>query len=256
MLDRLADRLVLCPSTDPISAERKRLRKVAYPHGELAVFTQRWPAEANDIGIFVLKFVGAGGRAERSNKHPADVWNDLGLEIWTMNPPGYGESSGPPRMARFAQAAHAVFEAAHREAAGRPILVMGNSLGTASALYLAARMPVAGVVLRNATPLKQLIAGHHGSRGLWVGSWILSRFVPRPLDSVANAAQCGVPAVFLVSGADEIVPPAYQRQIIDAYAGEKQVLVMEGATHTDQPSPSEKAAYRQALGWLREKMLP
>lgn len=47
--------------------------------------------------LFVLKFNGNGGRAERASIHPLDFWSDRPGEVWSHNPPGYGASGGKAR---------------------------------------------------------------------------------------------------------------------------------------------------------------
>jgi fermentation-respiration switch protein FrsA (DUF1100 family) len=47
------------------------------------------------------------------------------------------------------------------------------------------------------------------------------------------------------------VPPRYQRLVIDAYAGPKQLVTVEGADHVFTLSPDEAEEYVRALHWLR-----
>ena len=126
-------------------------------------------------------------------------------------------------------------EAAYAEieqlADGRPIVVIGNSLGTVPALYVAARYPVAGLVLRNPPPLRQLIVGRYGWWNLWVGAWYVSRRVPAQVCSVTNARQITCPCVFICSCRDEVVPSAYQDKIFREYAGPYRLLRMQEAEH-------------------------
>src|SRR5688572_30524354 len=91
----IADRLILRPSTHRVSALGKS--RLALPHrkGDLEVWTQRVGAtDLDDVDLFVLKFAGTAGRAERSTYHPLDTWSDLRGELWSVNPPGYGGSTG------------------------------------------------------------------------------------------------------------------------------------------------------------------
>ena len=53
------------------------------------------------------------------------MWNDRAVEIWGMNYPGFGGSTGPARLARIGPAAVAAFdEIKDSEAAGAPIIAI------------------------------------------------------------------------------------------------------------------------------------
>jgi pimeloyl-ACP methyl ester carboxylesterase len=256
MLSLLADKLVLCPTQHPIPVAGKSRRLIEVRGDRVEIWTHRNGAHATDgAELFVLKFPGTGGRAERGTDHPVDYWADVKAELWTVNPPGYGCSSGRARLAKLPHVADAAYGALAEVAEGRPILVTGNSLGTATALHTAAHHDVAAVVLRNVLPLKQLIAGHHGRRSLWLGAWLLSRVIPSSLDSVSNAARATAPCVFVMSGRDRTVPPRYQRLVIDAYTGPHRVMLLPEADHADFLTENEKLRYGEHLAWLREQLM-
>jgi len=63
-----------------------------------------------------------------------------------------------------------------------------------------------------------------------VGCWLAPSLsaVPADLDSVANARRLTAPAVFVMGGDDEVIPPAYQRPVVEAYAGPKRVIEIPG----------------------------
>jgi pimeloyl-ACP methyl ester carboxylesterase len=255
MLSRILDHMVLCPTRHPIPVAGKSRRLVQADGDRVEIWTQRSGDHVSEeADLFVLKFPGTGGRAERSTEHPADCWPDLKTELWTVNPPGYGCSSGRATLAKLPRVADAVFAQLAEVARGRPIIVLGNSLGTATALYTAARHNVAGLVLRNVIPLRQLIVKHHGWRWLWVGTWLVSRAVPESLSSVANAARATAPCVFVVSGQDRVVPPRFQQQVIDAYAGPYRRTDLDDADHADLMTDEQAERYAADLAWLREQI--
>lgn len=176
-------------------------------------------------------------------------------EVWAPNPPGYGGSTGRASLSTFADAAQTVYRELEREAAGRPIIVTGNSLGTSTALHLAAtNESVAALVLRNPPPLRELIAWRFGWKTLGMGPLLVGSRIPPQLDSIANAARVRFPAVFVMSLADRIVPVPLQRRIIDAYAGPKRVVELAGADHAFELTDDQQREYAAALRWLREQM--
>jgi pimeloyl-ACP methyl ester carboxylesterase len=252
MLPRLLDKLVLCPSRHPIPVAGKSRRLVEVDDDRVEIWTHRnGEHSTDDAELFVLKFPGTGGRAERGTDHPVEYWPDVKAELWTVNPPGYGCSSGRAQLVKLPRMADAVYEELASVAGDRPIVVTGNSLGTATALHTAAHHPVAALVLRNVIPLQQLIVGHHGWKSLWMGAWLISRAVPDQLDSIANAARATAPCVFVMSGRDRTVPPRFQQPVIDAYAGPHRLMLLPDADHADFLTDEEKLLYAEHLAWLR-----
>ena len=172
-------------------------------------------------------------RAEWDAEQIADQWGDLPVEVWAVNYAGYGKSEGFGPAVIDRASALAAFDAIKTRAAGRPVFVSGRSIGTTAALYVAANRKVDGVILHSPPPLRQLIMGRFGWWNLWLAAIPVSLGVPADLDSIENARHVSAPGIFIVTGADTLVPPAYQQKVIDAYAGPEQVIVMAGVDHND-----------------------
>jgi pimeloyl-ACP methyl ester carboxylesterase len=138
---------------------------------------------------------------------------------------------------------------------GRPLVIAGGSLGCVSALYLAARHEtIDGLLLQNPPALREVI---QAQSGWWHFAWaraLIARQVPATLDSIHNASQAGAPAVFLVALQDRIVPARHQRQIIDAYAGPKQVLDRAEADHDTPLHRSDVQELHTLATWLYRAM--
>ncbi len=253
MLARLADRLILRPTREEIPCESER-RWIDWEGGRFEAWVQR-TTDQRDLDLLVLKFPGTGGRAERSTSHPGDCWNDLAAEVWTVNPPGYGGSPGRASLTNKAAVAESALKTVQRAADGRPIVVTGNSLGCVSAMYLAARHSLDGLLLRNPVPLRDVIVTRFGPVSFWVGAALIARQVPNHLCTIQNASRAEAPAVIVSSGSDRIVPPALQQKIISEYRGECRILKLAEADHADLPSESEQEEYERMLLWLREQAL-
>ena len=221
-LSRVADRLVLCPSNDPIDPEDRQRVLIPFDGGHLEAWTNEVHQDTDSPKLVAIKFPGTGGRAERAGPHPCELWPEFSSKIWTINPAGYGGSDGSASLSTMPAQADAVFSFVRRELSDHRILLVGNSLGCLSALYLAARHQVAGIFVRNPPPLQQLIATRP-KYNWW--NFGMARFVaaqiPLELDAIANAARCECPAFFLRSEKDTVVPASFQRRIIDAYAGDQ-----------------------------------
>ena len=151
--------------------------------------------------------------------------------------------------------ADAVLEQLQTQAAGRPVLVTGSSLGCVSALYLAARHPFAGLILRNPPPLREVI---------------LARFGWWPLESGRPAARAAGPAGI---GRDPQCGrrprpgrlrhgPAGPRRPAEMSAANRgrlrrppSVLHLAQADHHTPLTDEETEQYRELLVWLRQQMM-
>ena len=256
MLARLLDRLVLQPTTEALPTDGRVRRCVNFTDGSFEVFSALHACRNEaDAELFVLKFPGTGGRAERASANPADI---LGrpASIWTVNPPGYGGSPGRASLRCLAATGLAAFDELRRAAGERPIIVTANSLGSLAALRVAAQRPISGLLLRDPVPLKQLIRGRHRWRPLWGATWVLSHYVPDDLDCVTNAARAAAPLAFVSSQNDRVVPTSYQRLIFDAYAGPKKLLTLDGADHGQQLEPQHEQPYIDLIKWLSRTVCP
>ncbi len=257
-LSRLADRLILQPTTHPIDTEEREQKWIETPGGKIETWVCRSTAGdscADPAQAVLIKFPGAGGRAERARAYPAHLWTDIETEVWTVNQRGFGGSVGEASLQNFAESCDAVMSAIKTEFPDRQIVLYGNSLGCISALYLAARHPVAGVFLRNPPPLSQMIATR--PRYAWWsfgGSKLIAKQVPAALDSIANAKQCSSPVLFVCSEQDRVIPPKFQQMIIDSYGGEFRKFVIEKADHHHRIPEHQEAEYIGQVKWLGQKI--
>jgi pimeloyl-ACP methyl ester carboxylesterase len=234
-----ADSILLHPTHEPWGRSPAARRVVGFEGGELELWTIRTAAVVRETPeFFVLSFIGNADRAERWAVAEMQSWRDRPAEIWAVNYPGYGGSTGPAGLDRLPVSALAAFDELQKVAAGRPILVSGNSLGTTAALYVAANRPVDGVVLRNPPPLRRLILCRYGWWNLWIAAGIVALQVPSDLDSLDNGPKVRAPAVFILSTDDEVVPPSYQQDVVDAYGGEKTIVPLQG-DHNSSLAPRD-----------------
>jgi len=150
---------------------------------------------------------------------------EVPVEVLLAEYPGYGPVPGAPSEAALVAAARAAVAAARRGAPG-PVLVAGESLGSAVAALAAAADPGAVDGLLLVTPLASVpaVARRHypmvpgfALRDRWRADLALPGYGGR--------------VAFLVAGADEIVFADLGRALHDAYPGPKRLWVDEGASH-------------------------
>ena len=255
LFGHLPDHLILFPTKAPIDAGEAARKMVPFQNGELEVWTAKSYRAKQQAGadIYVLRFYGNADRADRWVAAEAEEWNGRAVEIWGMNYPGFGRSTGPARLSRIGPAAVTAFDELKGHADGRPIVLYGASLGSAAALHVARRRPVAGLILHNPLPLRQMILRRFGWWNLWLFAGPIALQIPRNLDSISNATAIQIPAIFLLAEKDEIVPPRYHRLVVDAYAGQKRVVTLRDAYHNTPVEGEGLADLNHALDWVLPK---
>jgi pimeloyl-ACP methyl ester carboxylesterase len=257
----LPDHLILFPTRAPIDAGGAVRKMVAVEDGELEIWTAQSQSarQQGRADVFILRFYGNADRADRWPAMEAEMWKNRAVEIWGMNYPGFGGSTGPARLARIGPAAVAGFDELRRHAANKsavaPIVLFGTSIGATAALHVAASRPteIAGLILQNPPPLREMILRQFGWWNLWLLAGPVALQIPRDLDSIANARVSRAPAIFLLAERDEIVAPRFQRLVVEAYAGEKRIIELRGARHNDPVEGAALADLNDALGWLVSK---
>ena len=277
----LPDHLILFPTRAPINAGGAVRRTIPFENGDLEIWTAQSQSarQQGRADVFILRFYGNADRADRWPAMEADMWKDRAVEIWGMNYPGFGGSTGPARLARIGPAAVAAFDELMRHAANKsavesavpsgptpssalrtahataPIVLFGTSIGATAALHVAASRPteIAGLILQNPPPLREMILRQFGWWNLWLLAGPVALQIPRDLDCIANARASRTPAIFLLAERDEIVAPRFQRLVVQAYAGERRVIELRGAHHNDPVEGAALADLSHALDWLLGK---
>ena len=168
----LPDHLILFPTRAPIDAGGAVRKMIPFENGELEIWTaqSRRARQQGRADVFILRFYGNADRADRWPAMEAEMWKDRAVEIWGMNYPGFGGSTGPARLARIGPAAVAAFDALRHEAADAPIVAYGASIGATAALHVAKSRPagIAGLILHNPPPLREVILRQFGWWNLWL----------------------------------------------------------------------------------------
>jgi len=162
-------------------------------------------------------------------------WNVWGFEnlstrsFLLMNYRGYGDSAGKPGEQVLYEDALALFDFMVDAKGVDPdhIVLMGRSLGSGVATWVASQRKVGGVVL--ITPFDSLTAVAKRHYAWMPVNWLLKhRF-----ESVDRAAEIKHPALAILAGQDRVVPPEHGRRLMEAWAGPHQVETISSASHND-----------------------
>ncbi len=247
----LTDRLILQPTRHNIHVPERTASLLQHGDNELEIWVHRiGPVGQKRPDIYLLEFPGTASRAEHNTDFLEGCWGPLSVEIWAVNPPGYGKSTGTASLKKLSAMAECAWQKLRQVAGDIPVIVAGGSLGSVSALYLAACYPVAGLLVQNPPALREVILAQSA---WWSFKWatrLIAAQIPPELNSIANAQKATAPAVFVSAQQDRIVPPYLQREIIDAYGGAKKVFAMPEADH-DTPLREGDLKQLHALAmWL------
>lgn len=168
-----------------------------------------------------------GGNAEDLSFLPAKADRVEGWSLLVINYRGYGLSGGEPGQKAFLEDAlliHDTFARRDDVDASR-IGVMGRSLGSGVAAYLAASRPIRAVVL--VTPYDSIT--RVAQEKFWFAP--VSLILKHPFDSLALAPKIEKPALFMVTGEDTIIPAPHSRRLFEAWAGPKRWHLVAKENH-------------------------
>ena len=156
-----------------------------------------------------------------------------------MEYPGYGARAGSPSQQSLCEAAD---EAILLLAKDGPVYVIGESLGTGVAAYLAGAHPEAVAGLLLIAPYHNLgdVAQHQ--MPVFPAKWMLWDRFP----SAENLRNYHGRVAVLLAGQDTVVPNKFGRRLYDSYAGPKKLWEVPEATHNDLPNRPE-AWWRELL---------
>lgn len=258
----LLDRMVLRPSRHPIDHLPQQRVMLLDGSSPIECFVQsNFDAIEQEPELVVLKFPGTAGRAERAGVFPMNMLHPLRISIWTWNPPGYGRSEGRASLHTIASAAVDFWRQVTDRYPHCPATwLCGNSLGCVTALHVAATTAPdpnrCGVVLRNPPPLKPVVkrVARRYPLGIWMGPVVNT--LCDSMNAMSTARRCNLPAVFLHSELDSLVPLPYQNRLVRAYGGPKRTVVLEGLEHGGIATEAHQSRIEESIHWLREQAQP
>jgi fermentation-respiration switch protein FrsA (DUF1100 family) len=169
---------------------------------------------------------GNGGHATGNPGYFDDLQLVADFDLYILNYPGYEDRPGVPSEAAIYQAAD---EAVSALSTNLPLYLVGQSLGTGVACYLAGAHPdrVRGIVLQ--APFNCLAAPAAFQYPWLPVRWILwDHFA-----SDEHLTHYHGPVGITVGTADHVVPARFGQALYDGYAGPKRLWIFPGADHGD-----------------------
>ena len=160
-----------------------------------------------------------------------------GWSVYAVPYRGYGGNDGEPGSDAIRSDALALYDEVAKRHPGHPVAVVGRSLGSGVAAWVAGRRPASKLVL--VTPFDSLgnVAKAHYP---WLPVELLMR---ERCDSAEWLRGKPMPTLVLRATDDRVVPAANTDALLAALPPDTQVVEIEG----DHDSLSADPAYRQAL---------
>jgi uncharacterized protein len=211
--------------------------EVGLSHAERVAFTTTdgitihgWflPSRQRPAPFTVVVFNGnAGNRSYRAPLAVALQAQDLAVLLFDYR--GYGENRGSPTEAGLAADARAAREFLVRRAEvnAERLVYVGESLGSAVAVDLAAEHSPAALVLRS--PFTSMAdVGRHHYPFLPVRLLLRDRYA-----SIDRIRHVRCPVLVIAGAQDRIVPLEHSRRLYEAVSSAKELVILPDADHND-----------------------
>ena len=185
-----------------------------------------WLVKNSSVNPLKLLFY-YGGNAEEVS-HLIDESGKFGdRSLVLVNYRGYGRSEGKPGEDALKRDAMEIFDEIRKRPDVDPtdVVLMGRSLGTGIAVYVAAHRPHAGVILISPYDSMTNIAKRH-YRFFPIDLLLRHRF-----ESMRLAPAITSPVLMLVAGEDSIVPKSHSRSLAKHWGGNFDLREIEKTDH-------------------------
>lgn len=181
----------------------------------------------------VLIVYGNGSWSACGANYADGIQSIAAFDVFILEYPGYADRAGSPSQKNIFQAAD---EALALLDTNRPIYLLGESLGTGTAAYLAGAHPgqIAGVMLLS--PFNTLTdVAQYQMPLLPVSLLLVDRF---PSENYLRAYHG--PVGIMVDGHDSVVPEKFGLRLYDGYTGPKRLWRFPEGYHISIMAPPEK----------------
>ena len=176
---------------------------------------------------------GNGSTAIGCEHYVNDIQGVAAFDVFILEYPGYADRPGSPSQNSLFNAADEAFRLLP---ANRPVYLVGESLGSGVASYLAGTYSnqIEGVVLISPFNCLTDVAQNHYP--LLPVRWLLVDRFPSEEYLRSYQGKVGI----MVDGRDTVVPEKFGRRLYDGYAGQKKFWEFPGGFHCDIMEPPSK----------------
>jgi len=185
-----------------------------------------YPGAKGDAPV-LLMFGGSGNLIKRHDAAARGFARYASRVVW-YDYRGYGFSSGTAHFTSLRSDALRIYDAVKRQSGNAGVIVLGYSMGTAIAEYVALHRDVAGLIL--AAPWNDIVAASEYQDPKH--TYRLATDAATLFDEIAMVEQIHAPLLVFQGTKDDAIPPtqgpALER---DAASHDKRFVPIEGAKH-------------------------
>lgn len=180
-------------------------------------------------------FIYFGGNADEISSMIDDVKRYKYWSFVLINYRGYGESNGTANEKNLCNDALEIYDYFYnkKDLNCSKVVVMGRSIGSGVATYLAQNRKVDGIIL--ATPYDSVLSVAQEKIPIFpVNIMLRNRF-----DSINRAPSIIQPALIIVASEDKLIPPWHARKLSDQWGGKVYIVEIAGEDHNSIVSSEE-----------------
>lgn len=167
-----------------------------------------------------------GGNGESAALSIRDLEIELADKtVYVADYRGYGASTGTPSEKNLFADAELIYDAVSAD--HTTVSVIGRSLGSGVACWLATQRSVDKMVL--ITPYDSILSIARSSFPIFPVRWLLKD----QFRSIEYAALIDIPVMAILAQRDRVIPAANSRRLINAFAGQVEVVELANTDHND-----------------------
>jgi len=236
------DKLLFFPGPTPFGdcPEMERRNARAETVGDIRYYLKT----KSDPDAWIIIFHGnAGNACDRT--YFLDLLKEFNSNLVVFEYPGYGKDLNAPGETLFLkQALELILHIKKTDRDSLPIYLMGESLGTGVATWIATRTDIRGLILISSYTSIAQVAQHHYF-------WLPVKFLMKHKFLAHTwAGQTQTPVILFHGVNDDIIPVHFARHQILNFKGEKELVEIPNCGHNDIMDIGEKIIQKKIRGFL------
>lgn len=221
----LQEKFLFFPGNTPFGEcpEMKRYNATAEQIGKIRYYLK---LVSEPESLMVVFHGNAGNACERT--YFFNLLRPHRSNIVLFEYPGYGKDLSPPAESVILDQAYSLIEhLKENNTAGLPIYLVGESLGTGVATYVASRIKIEGLILVSAyTSIADVAKKHYP----WLPVNLLLR---HKFHADLWAGKTSSPAILFHGTEDDIIPIRFAHSQVQNFTGENRLVEIPGCGHND-----------------------
>jgi uncharacterized protein len=159
--------------------------------------------------------------------HYAGNFTRHGYEVWMIDYPGYGKSTGPITEQRLYDYAVQLYKLARSRFAKDSIVIYGKSMGTGIAAYIASKRDCKQLILETPYYSMTSLMGHY------LPIYPVSRMIHYKIPTWQYLKEVIAPVTIFHGTSDGIIPYGNALQLESSLKPADQFITIEGGSHND-----------------------